>query len=403
MRALLLSAALNLTLLSASFAQGVPTVDVTMANNRQGQVEIRVRLDQGFDGVFSTLGFTLRWPASQGVAVDTAVACYPFQDALPVSAQPVQTVGDYMYRTFLGTGVTLLSDAGFAIEPDREYAVCTADLLVPGSTVELINDAWTTANNRDFFSSLGGEEATGTIYHSPEPVVDIHSFNGGVGAVNVMLTPHDDFFGWVTDLGFTLRWPASSGVHLDAVAQAPEVAEYLSIVKTGPETTVDGYTYQRFDGTGHKSIANSEDAWWNSTDITVVSIPISGTTEDIRIVNDAWTGANDGDYRIELNGLGLEGQVEDLSTAIAASTTGSLEATIIPCANGFDISVDVPATPGKTTFTLYNATGQSIWSSIREHASGRTRLIAETGATPSGLYILSLTQGDRTLTKRVVR
>ncbi len=403
MRALLLFAALNLTLLSASLAQGVPTVDVTMANNRQGQVEIRVRLDQEFSGVFSTLGFTLRWPAAQGVAVDTAVACYPFQDALPVSAQPVQTVGDYMYRTFLGTGVTLLSDAGFSIEAGREYAVCTADLLVPGSTVELLNDAWTTANNRDFFSSLGGEEATGAIYHSPEPVVDIHSYNGGVGAVNVILAPHDDFFGWVTDLGFTMRWPASSGVHLDAVSQAPEVAEYLTIVKTGPETTVDGYTYQRFDGTGHKSIANSNDAWWNSTGITVVSIPITGSTEDIRIVNDAWTGANDGDYRIELNGLGLEGEVEDLSTAIAPSANGSLEAMVVPCANGFDISVDLPATTGKTVFALHNATGQLLWSSIRENARGRTSVIAETGAIPAGLYILSVGQGDRTLTRRVVR
>ena len=381
----------------------VPLVDLTMSDNGKGQVEFRIRPAGDFAGIMSALTFTVRWPADDGMALDTAVRCYPFQDAVPVSAvQPVVDNG-WMYRTFNGFGLTPLSDLGLAWQAGREYPICTADILVPGVTMELINDAWTTANNRSYFCSLGGFEAIGVLFPSPEPDVSIRSQDQGTGNLDIILTPSDDFFGWVTDLDFTVRWPTGSGVSLGVPIQDPEVAEYLPIVKVGGEVTAGGFTYQKFHGEGVKSIANSDDAWFADQDVLALSLPIFGVPQGITVMNDDWTAANDGDYLIELNSNPHEGAIEGIAMGVAAHTENALEATVLPVANGFNLSLNLPNTAKTATLSLHNIAGQSVWSNTREGAHGSMSILAETGPVSDGLYILSVSHGERSLTKRVVR
>jgi hypothetical protein len=80
-----------------------------------------------------------------------------------------------------------------------------------------------------------------------------------------------------------------------------------------------------------------------------------------------------------------------------------LSASVLPVSNGFNVSLDLPNTPCTTSFSLHNAAGQAVWSTTRENAHGRMNLLAETGPVSDGLYILSVRQGERSLTKRVVR
>jgi hypothetical protein len=390
-------------LVQGSMAQDYPMVDLTMSDNGKGQVELRIRTDGYFDGCPSAFTFTLRWPASAGVALDTAVRCYPFQDVVPVSAVAPVVNGEYMYRTFNGFSVSMLYDYGLAFETGHEYPICTADILVPGTVVELVDDAWTIANNRSFYVSLGGAERTGDYFESPEPDVSIHTQDQGTGYLDVILTPADDFFGWVTDIDFTVRWPAGSGVSLGTVLQNEEVAEYMPIEKVGGEVTAGGFTYQKFHGEGVKSIANSDDAWHAGQDVTALSVPIFGISQGITVINDEWTAANDGNYLIELNGHGHEGLIEGIAMGMTTIAEEGLGATVLSVANGFNLSVDLPNTVQTATFSLYNAAGQAMWSTTREGAHGRMNVLAETGPISDGLYILSVRHGERSLTKRVVR
>lgn len=389
--------------LATSAQDTVPLVDMTMSDNGKDQLEFRIRPAGDFAGIMSGLTFTVRWPASAGIALDTAVRCYPFQDAIPVSAvQPVVNDG-WTYRTFNGFGLTPLSELGLSWQAGREYPVCTADILVPGTTMELMNDAWTAANNRNYFCSLGGLEATGVLYPSPEPDVSIRSQDEGTGNLDIILTPESDFFGWVTDLDFTVRWPSGNGVSLGTTLQNEEVAEYLPIGKIGPEVTAGGFTYQRFHGEGIKSIANSDDAWQAGVGVTALSVPIFGMAEGIGVVNDEWTTANSGDYTIKLNSDDHTGLIEGIALGLSPAPKEPFEATVSSVSNGFNLVLDLPGTALPTTISLHNAAGQAIWSSTREAVHGRMNLLAETGPVCDGLYILSVRQGERSLTKRVVR
>ncbi len=384
-------------------AEDVPTVDITMADNRQGQVEIRMRLDEDFDGVVAALTFTLRWPASAGLAVDTAVRCYPFQDAVPMSATAVQTSAGYMYRTFNGFSITAMWEVGLLMAANHEYAICTADILVPGTQVELVNDTWTDANNRSFFCSLGGYEATGVIFPSPEPDVAILAEDQGTGNLDLNLTPEADYFGWVTSIDFTLRWPASSGVSFGSLDQDQLVASYLPLNKVGSEVNAGGFLYQRFHGTGTMSIANAGAAWLGDQPVVLASLPISGSTTQFQVVNDSWTGNNDGDYLIELNGVDHSAPLPGSTTSLNPATDRALSAVARPVANGFDLLIDLPATPAATRISLHNAAGQLLWNTARENVHGRMNILAATGDAPDGLYILSIQHGERSLTKRLVR
>lgn len=380
-----------------------PLIDLTMDDNGHGQLEFRIRPNGYFDGIMSAITFTVRWPASAGVALDTAVRCYPFQDVVPVNAVAVQTNGEWMYRTFNGFSLIMLADMGLAWEEGHEYPICTADNLVPGTTFELVNDAWTAANNRDYYASLGGSDRTGMLFPSMEPDVDIHTVDQGTGQLDVVLTPDGDFFGWVSDIDLTVRWPAGSGTTIGALIQNAEVAEYLPMHAVGTTVTAGGFNYQRFHGEGVKSIANAGDAWLAGEGIVLMSLPIFGSAQGLLIANDDWTVTNEAAYAIELNGAEHTGSVEGI--AMNAPTAYADELTLVarPLADGFDLSMELPGKAAHTDLSLYNAAGQLLWSGSREHASGRVNMQAGTGAIPEGLYILSVRHGDRSLVKRIVR
>ena len=62
------SAMLGLILSNPMIAQG--TVDVALYQNN-GQLEVRVRPDAEFNGVFSSIVFTIKWDRSTGAALGT--------------------------------------------------------------------------------------------------------------------------------------------------------------------------------------------------------------------------------------------------------------------------------------------------------------------------------------------
>ena len=381
----------------------LPTLDLTMADNGKDQMEFRVRPDGPFDGLISNLTFTVRWNASAGMALDTAIRLFPATDYLVASPTPIVQNGNYMYRTFNAIGFSPMSEVEASWTGHREYPFMTIDILNEDAVIELINDAWTNANNRDFFCSLNAEARTGVMFASAAPTIDIRSNDAGTGSVDVLLTPHDNFFGWVTDVNFTVRWPSADAVQLGTPEQPGNVPEYLPIEKVGTETTSGGFTYQVFHGTGLKSIANSASAWMSGEQQIVLSIPIIGSTDDLMIVNDAWTSAHEGDYAIDLNSNGHAGSVEGVTTGIEALTNAELDAQVLPSGNGFNIQLELPTTTAPLELMLYTAAGQPIWKETRSAAQRHYSTLASVANMSEGLYILAVRHGDQRLIKRVVR
>lgn len=401
MRFLLLTAAC--VAMFGSHAQTPTAVDITLVDNGKGQIEARARTDAFFDGVISAFTFTVRWPASAGLALDTAERCYPFQHAVPVNASPVVENAGYFYRTFNGMGMSTLADNDTYWAIDREYPVCTADILVEGTAFEIVNDAFTQMENRNYFVSLNGVDRTGAIFQRPLPFVAIRSEEPGTGAMNIVLTPNAAFFGWVTDIGFTVRWPSNAGVTLAEPVQDPEVAEYLTVAKEGLPVTVGSYIYQRFRGEGQRSIANSADAWAPDQDLVILSIPYTGQSTELVIAEDTWTAGNDADVFIDLNGNDQVGTIENGSTSMATATNERISARMYPSPGGFDLQVQLPASASTARLAIYSATGQCLWSTVRERAHGRMDMRAAMGDVPEGLYILNVIHGEHELTQRVIR
>lgn len=384
---------------AVSVAQ-LPTMDLTMVENGNGQLEVRARPDDDFGGLFAALTFTIRWDSTAGVALDTAVRHPAAMDYMPVSSQaPVYYSGGYAYRVYNGFSFSPIVASASAFQAHREYPLCTIDILVPGTPFELVNDAWTSANNTDFFVSLNGTEMTGMYYVSPTPTIDIRASSNGAGTVDVFVRPDLNFFGTVNQLDFTLRWPTTGGATAGAVQQTAPENIYLPLQKNGPETTEAGYTYQRFTGGATISLAAAAAGcgWTAGEDRSIMSIPIS-TNAAVEVVNDGWTDQNDGDFFVKLDGVEATGQAlgGTLATVVATMPMETGQVTITT--SGPTIMI-IGAAPATGLLELYAPDGRLVDREIVQLGNGpwvggdRLR---------EGAYVVSLTIGGKRISRAVV-
>lgn len=389
----------SLLLSTSSVVAQLPTMDLTMVENGNGQLEVRARPDDDFGGLFAALTFTIRWDSAAGVALDTAVRHPAAMDYMPVSSQaPVYYSGGFAYRVYNGFAFSPIVASGPAFLAHHEYPLCTIDILVPGTPFELINDAWTSVNNTDFFVSLNGTDKTGVYYLSPTPTIDIRASNNGAGTVDVFVRPDNNFFGTVNQMDFTLRWPATGGATGGAVVQTAPENIYLPVQKSGPETTDAGYVYQRFTGGSNTSLAAAAAGcgWMAGEDRLIMSIPIN-TTAVVEVVNDGWTNQNDGDYFVQLDGNDATGQA--LGGTLATGGTDMQDATgpVSISASGGGIMI---ASPEQSTgrVELYTTDGRMVRSATVQLGNGAWM---SDGHLSEGAYLVHLMIGDRRVSRMV--
>lgn len=364
-------------------AQNLPVVDITMAHNGASQIEVRLRPSGPFNQVVSNVVFTLRWQEQFGPALSLIEPVFPQSEYLPIGTSAIVNGGNgYLYRTYYSVGLAPMSDFGHAWEGGIEYPICTLDVVTPGTQVELVNDAFTAADNRDFFASLNGWPATGVIYPSAGTTVDAKAINSGNGFIDVLLTPQADYFGWVNSIGLTLRWPAN-GASLGAIVQPDGIGAALPMAKVGPEATENGYTYQRFQGQGAMSLAVAQSPWLGGEDHVLMRLPIIGGIADATVADDAWTDANNGGYAIVLNGHASAGATDELSTS-----NGPQFHEVIPVMQviGDELHVASAANgSGMLVLTVLNSAGQPV--AQRRTKWGTLERISMAGWA-SGIYTL---------------
>jgi len=164
-----------------------PNVDITLVDNGNNELEVRVRPDGPFDGIFSSLVFTIKWTASDSADLGFVQQVMPESGYIPTSKSGDQTdtLGD-RYQIFAGFGDFPLSNFGASWTANTEYAIMTIPVLNNSSTFEIVNDAWTAGFNGDYFISLAGQNRTGIIY----PTISTSVPMGPEQAYNVNIVPN---------------------------------------------------------------------------------------------------------------------------------------------------------------------------------------------------------------------
>lgn len=140
-------------------------VDIGLFRNGD-KLEVRVRPASDFNGIFSSLVFTIRWDRSSGAALGALR-----QEGAPAMYMPVMKSGavrengTFNYQVYAGFGVSPLENLETSWRAGQE--VVLASIAVTGKgEFELVNDAFTAepATNANFYVSLGGRDQTGVIY-----------------------------------------------------------------------------------------------------------------------------------------------------------------------------------------------------------------------------------------------
>lgn len=173
-RTLLRASAFGLsTILSAAAARAEdPTVDISLVTNWQGYLEVRLRPDGPFDGIVSTVLFTIRWDAATDAHLGSVSQPDPAGSYIPISKSDTEIDADgFRYQIFSGVGFSPMQWIPTAWEGGQEYTVAVVHIASGSGTFEIVDDAWTEANNGEFFVSLGGFDRTGIIY--PDQTVGV--------------------------------------------------------------------------------------------------------------------------------------------------------------------------------------------------------------------------------------
>lgn len=175
--------ALASTLALTSSAQ-LPVVDITMVPSQPDLYEVRIRPDADFDGLFSSLVFSLRWSASSSATLAEFVPSDDMMDIgiYPVLSGDVVVSGGYQYAPHVAFGNSSLAAEGMAWSSGQEIVLGTIQVIGGPTDLVLINDGWTSANNTNFFVSLNGVGRTGVIYSSSTSLEDTGAttFNGSI-------------------------------------------------------------------------------------------------------------------------------------------------------------------------------------------------------------------------------
>lgn len=163
-------------------ASAQPNVDIGLYDDGSGQLQVRLRPDGPFDGLVSSIVFTIRWSDASGATLGLVSQQSPQSLYLPTGKSgPMQTDGGYRYQIFAGVSLVTLLDAETAWVGGEEIVLC--QIPVNGSAYfEIVNDAWTgdVGHNGDYYVSLNGQNRTGSIYSISTQVASLENETPGI-------------------------------------------------------------------------------------------------------------------------------------------------------------------------------------------------------------------------------
>lgn len=162
-------------------------------------LQLKIHSTDNFGGVLSAITVTIRYDPTSGASLGPSTSFCDFWSPFPPSP-PALNAG-VAYCTFNGFGFNRLENSAAnggcatALVPEQWFTVTT--ILVVGSCTAftLGNDAWTGANNRDYYLSMNGNDVTGAIIGGPVTagtcVVDCLGVTGGTALPGTMCDDND--------------------------------------------------------------------------------------------------------------------------------------------------------------------------------------------------------------------
>lgn len=214
-KALAISAAL---LLGAS-SSNAQAVDIGLFRNGS-ELEVRLRPSENFDGLVSSLVFTVRWDRTSNATLGEFRQVAPAANYIPTRKSGARHEdGTYNYQIFAGISLETLSSTGSTFEAGKEYTVgtirCTGD-----ASFEIVNDQWTgqLQNNGNYYLALNGRDLSGVVYKSAERM------NGGE-VLSINPNPSQGLFNVVipVNAGDNLRYEVLNAAGQVVLERTPNV------------------------------------------------------------------------------------------------------------------------------------------------------------------------------------
>jgi hypothetical protein len=279
-----------------------PQVDIGLFNPECGKFEVRLRPATTFEAAVSNIQFTLKWPAN-------TVSLTDFESDFNLEQQgPTLVEGDFNYAVFATvppTGVPANWEAG------EEIVILSFRHDQSGSGLFGIGFAtgdWAENNNGLPYVEMLGSNATGQVYNEVEAAeagpcnIDIGLFNSECGKFDVRLRPATTLEAAVSNIQFTLKWPANTVSLINFESD-------FNLEKQGP-TVVDGdFNYAVFATVPPTGVPAS---WEAGEEIVILSFnhDQSGSGQfDMGFATGAWAENNNGLPYVELNGTDYTGTV----------------------------------------------------------------------------------------------
>lgn len=163
-----LAASMFIASLGAATAQS--NVDIGLYQDN-GVLEVKVRPEADFDGIFSSLVFTIRWDANSGATLGERLQEVPAAAYMAVNKSGnLREEGSTRYMVYAGFGMTPMSSEGVSWRAGQEYTIARIP-VIGQAEFELVNDAYTADknNNGNFYAACGGADRTGIIYKGLAP------------------------------------------------------------------------------------------------------------------------------------------------------------------------------------------------------------------------------------------
>ena len=164
----------------------LPALDITSRPFGSDQLEVLIRPDSYFDGLFSSIVFTVRWDDASGVSLGDPLQDIPqVQYCSVFKSDSEQVDGDQRYQIFVGFGSITLSTLAASWTAGEEVVLCRIPLIGGSTPLVVVNDPWSMANNGAYYVSLNGEDRTGIIYGSTTAVEGLEE-----GTVTLAVLPN---------------------------------------------------------------------------------------------------------------------------------------------------------------------------------------------------------------------
>jgi hypothetical protein len=216
----------------------------------------------------------------------------------------------------------------------------------------------------------------------------------------VYLYPTGDFEGLVSNVQFTLKWDDPT-VALGELFQENLLRKSIPLQSAGEVLFQDGWAYQTFTGFGIRPLAEQGLRWEAGKEILLARLHPDNFHARFVLTRDAWTQAHNGNYYVELDGVGRTGLVQDSVAGgqVVAfdlwGTHGLRIHSIYPNPVRQLARVGIEAMEEEALWLeLYDLNGRLLTGSSEKLQPGMNTLDIDMQARAAGVYVLRFRQGQ---------